>query len=114
MTLSQLLDAFGFEFEQKEGKFFVYDQKDDSFEETADTVKGVINIISGHIESDLQGALEDIYMSTLSTKADTTKWTWKDWASFLKANNSDEEHHYWYYLIEICEALADIDTIEIK
>lgn len=46
MTLSQLLDAFGFEFEQKEGKFFVYDQKDDSFEETADTVKGVINIIS--------------------------------------------------------------------
>ena len=114
MTLSQILDAFNFEFEQKDGLFYVYDQQDASFEETADTVKGVINIISGHIESDLQGALEDIYRSTLSTKADTTKWTWKDWASFLRANNSDAEHHYWYYLVEICEALDDLDSIEVK
>lgn len=114
MTLLQILDAFGFEFEQKDGKFYVYDQEDKSFEETADTVKGVIDIISGHIESDLQGALDEIYISVPSMKADTTNWTWKQWASFLRASNSDAEHNYWYYLIEICDALADIDTIEVK
>lgn len=114
MTLSQILDAFSFEFEQKDGKFYVYDQEDASFEETAETVKGVIDIISGHIESDLQGALDEIYASIPSSKTDTSKWTWGDWASFLRANNNDEERHYWYYLVEICEALDDLDSIEVK
>jgi len=53
-------------------------------------------------------------MSVPSMKADTTNWTWKQWASFLRASNSDTEHNYWYYLIEICDALANIDTIEVK
>ena len=75
MKLSEILNIFNFSFERRNGTFYVYDNEDEGFEETANSVKGVIEIISGHIESQLDGAVEDIDMNN-GTKTDTSKWEW--------------------------------------
>lgn len=115
MTVSEILDTFGFYFvKTKSGKYCIFDKEDDHFEEYSETVQGIFNIISGHIESELDGTIEYITDYGKKDNPDTSKWHWEDYANYMREHLPEGEKPYWYSLIEICDALSDIKNIEVK